>query len=116
MEDQETDQSLKVFSRNRMQSHAAVTCELIWLRYLFKDIKVSFSSPAVLHCNQAALQVAANLVFHEPTKHIKIDCHVVTEKIQVVYIITAYVTTKNQIEDVSQKHWDERVSKSPYAS
>ena len=83
---------------------AAVTCELMWSRYLFKDPKVNFSSPVVLHCdNQAALQITSNLVFHEHTKHIEIDCHVVKKKIQVGYMITTYVTTKNQIEDVFTK-------------
>lgn len=33
------------------------------------------------HANQAALHIAANPEFHEPTKHTKINFHVVCEKL-----------------------------------
>lgn len=60
---------------------AAATCELQWLSYLMKDLQVSCSKQSVLYCdNQSALYIAANPVFHERTKHLEIDCHVVREK------------------------------------
>ena len=52
------------------------TSELLWLRWLLKDLGVSTSSITILYCdNQSAIHIAHNDVFHERTKHIEIDCH-----------------------------------------
>ncbi|WJZ96954.1 hypothetical protein VitviT2T_015594 [Vitis vinifera] len=55
---------------------ADTTSELLWLRWLLKDLGVSTSSATPLYCdNQSAIHIAHNDVFHERTKHIEIDCH-----------------------------------------
>ena len=75
--------------------------ELTWLRYILQDLKVPLSEPTLLYCdNQADLHIAANLVFHERTKHIEIDCHIVREKLQVGIIKPCYVSTKMQLTDI----------------
>jgi len=59
-----------------------ITCEIQWLVYLLQDLKVPFEQPSLLYCdNDSARYIAANLVFHERTKHIEIDCHIVRENI-----------------------------------
>ena len=55
---------------------AATIAELIWLGWLLQDLGVDCSIATKLHCdNRSAIQIAHNDVFHECTKHIKIDCH-----------------------------------------
>ncbi|XP_043721119.1 uncharacterized mitochondrial protein AtMg00810-like [Telopea speciosissima] len=64
----------------KYRAMAVATCELIWLTYLLRDIGLPHRPLVPLYCdNQAALHIAANLVFYERTKHIEIDCHLVRE-------------------------------------
>ena len=82
------------------------TClEIVWLRYLLQDLKVSCNLSAQLFCdNRAALHIAENLVFHERIKHVEIDCHIVREKLQASWIISpSYVPTQYQLAYIFTK-------------
>jgi hypothetical protein len=83
---------------------ALVTCELIWLKQLLKELQFEDTRPMTLICdNQAALHIASNPVFHERTKHIEIDCHFVREKIESGDIVTNFVNSNDQLADVFTK-------------
>jgi len=82
----------------------STVAEIFWLVGLFKELGVSIVQPIDLYCDsKAAIQIAANPIFHERTKHIDIDCHFVREKIQQGLIKTQYVGTKEQPADLLTK-------------
>ena len=60
----------------------AAESEITWLRQLLQQLQFGDTQGTKLICdNQGALHIASTPVFHEWTKHIKIDCHLVREKI-----------------------------------
>jgi hypothetical protein len=78
--------------------------EITWLRYILDDLKVIQEKPTILNCdNEAALHITANHVFHERTKHIEIDCHIVREKLQAGIISTSHVRSHEQLADMFTK-------------
>lgn len=83
------------------RSMAHSTCEITWLHYLLQDLGVPTRHPTILFCeNQATHHIAANPVYHERTKHIEIDCHIVCGKIQEDSLKGVYVHTSSQLADV----------------
>jgi hypothetical protein len=83
---------------------AASTCELQWLLYLLRDLCITLPKTPVIFCdNQSALHIAANPVFHERTKHLDIDCHIVREKLMAGVMKLLHVTSKGQLADFFTK-------------
>lgn len=54
---------------------ADTTAEPLWL---LQELGVPFTSATPLYCdNRSAIQIVHNNIFHEQTKYIEIDCHLV---------------------------------------
>lgn len=53
--------------------------------------------------SKSAIQIAANPVFHGGTKHIRIDCHFIREKVQLGMIQHKYLKTTEQPTDFLTK-------------
>lgn len=67
-------------------------------------MRVESTSPMKVWCdNQAVIHISLNLVFHEMTKHIKVNCHFIREKHQHNLIFTSNVRTNDQLADVFTK-------------
>nr|GEZ17806.1 copia protein [Tanacetum cinerariifolium] len=83
---------------------ADATCEVSWLKCLFKDLGVTTSSPTTVYCdNASAISLASNLVLHARTKHIEIDCHFVRDKIRQGLIVLTFIPTLHQLADALTK-------------
>ncbi|XP_014503350.1 uncharacterized protein LOC106763698 [Vigna radiata var. radiata] len=91
-------------SKAEYHSLASIVCELQWLTYLLHDFHVAHTSPALIYCdNQSSIQIASNQVFHERTKHIDIDCHIIREKVHAGLMKLLPISTTMQIADILTK-------------
>ena len=62
----------------RVMAHTV--CEIMWLKNLMMEFDFTQPGPMSMHCdNQSENNIVQNLVFHERTKHIEIDCHLVRD-------------------------------------
>jgi len=86
------------------RSMASCVCELLWVSYLLHDLGVIFQKPIPFFCdNKAALHIASNPVFHERTKHIDIDCHLVRQRYKEGFIKLQHVASQLQLADIFTK-------------
>ncbi|GJX82744.1 ribonuclease H-like domain-containing protein [Tanacetum coccineum] len=91
-------------SEAEYRSMASATCEVIWLSNLLNDMGVTGLLHVVMYCdNSSALQIAANPVFHEKSKHFEIDVHLVIEKVASGVIKTEKIYSSQQTADILTK-------------
>ncbi|KAJ9676113.1 hypothetical protein PVL29_024893 [Vitis rotundifolia] len=79
-------------------------CEIMWIRRLLEELKMTDSSPMKLYCdNKAAISVAHNPVLHDHTKHVEVDKHFIKEKIDNRLVCMTYIPIEEQVADVFTK-------------
>jgi len=79
---------------------ATTTCEVQWLSYLLRDLQIKHTQTAVMYCdNKSARHIAHNQSFHERTKHLDIDCHVVREMVQSNLFLLLPISSEEQLAD-----------------
>ncbi|GJY59893.1 ribonuclease H-like domain-containing protein [Tanacetum coccineum] len=86
------------------RSMSSASCEVVWLGNMLHSIGLKDLYPVELCCdNSSAIQIAANPVFHERTKHFELDVHFVREKVLAGVIKTVKVSSNLQTADVFTK-------------
>ena len=86
------------------RSLASTVCELLWVSYILRDMDIKMKIPVTLWCdNKAAIHITENPIFHERTKHLDIDCHLVRDQFKLGFVKPKHVSTKEQIEDIFTK-------------
>lgn len=83
---------------------AKATANLVWMKLLLKEIGFPISELMRLWCdNQVVINIANNLVFHEKTKQIEIDCHHIWEKVQKNITSLHHVKIEEQVANIFTK-------------
>jgi hypothetical protein len=83
---------------------ASTASELTWIKYVLTDLNFEIKEPMKIFCdNQSARHIAINLVFHERTKHIEVDCHYIRENFQSKEINNPFVKSEDQLTDIFTK-------------
>ena len=88
-------------SEAKYRALATLTCEIQWLTYLISKFRIKVETPVVIYCdNQSARYIAYNTNFHERTKYIEIDCHIIWEKFISKLLLVLPISSNQQVADV----------------
>ena len=98
----------------RVVAHAV--CEILWIKRLLEELRVTSSLPMKVFCNnKAAIAIAHNPVLHDRTKHVEADKQFIKEKLEGL-ICMPHIPTDEQVADIltkglPKKQFDKLVSK-----
>ena len=71
---------------------------------MLNELGISTKKPIKMLCdNQVAISIAKNPVHHDRTKHIEIDRHFISEKIEKAIVQLVYTPTRSQTADILTK-------------
>ena len=95
-------------SRNSAESEyralALGICEGMWLQRLLRELKVNVQASVKMFTdNQADISISKNPLHHVRTKHIEIDRHFISKKVNTGIIQLSYIPIRQQIADVLTK-------------
>jgi len=77
---------------------------VLWIRQLFKQINIPFTTPLPLYCNnQAVIATVKAKQAHQHSKHINIKFHLIHEHIEWGQIMLDAVQSKKNLADVFTK-------------
>ncbi|GJU37822.1 ribonuclease H-like domain-containing protein [Tanacetum coccineum] len=82
----------------------SVTCKVIWIMKILNELNVKVSLHVTINCdNSLEIQMAANPVFHERTKHFEIELFFLREKLAASIVKTVKVKSEDNVANVFTK-------------
>lgn len=91
-------------AESEYKAMAQATTELMWVTLLMLDLNVPNKCLMVMKSNnRATVFITNNLVFHEQTKHVEVDCHYIRDMIQRGHITTYAISSDNQVAAIFTK-------------
>ena len=98
------DRVSKSSTKSEYRAMSLACSEIIWLRGLLAELDFSETDPTPLYVdNTSAIQITANPVYHERTKHIEVDCHSIRAAFEARVITLPHISTDLQIADIFTK-------------
>lgn len=97
----------RVFKSPIESEHRAMSSTSLnftWLSGLLGELEFSQLRPTPLDAdNTNTIQIAANPIFYEHTKHIKIDCHFIRESFEQHLITLSHISTEKKMVNIFTK-------------
>ncbi|KAH9698429.1 hypothetical protein KPL71_024008 [Citrus sinensis] len=94
----------KSTAESEYRALALTTAEVLWITYLFKELKVSLLQPPVLYCDNKSVEALANNPkYHSKTKHIELDLHFIREHVSKKELQISHVPSCDQVADILTK-------------
>ncbi|KAL0334047.1 UNVERIFIED_CONTAM: Retrovirus-related Pol polyprotein from transposon RE1 [Sesamum angustifolium] len=86
------------------KSRSKPPSELLWVNSILGEFGIQLVTPIPFHCdNKAAIHITENPVFHERTKHLDIDCHLVRDQFKHGFILPQHISSQHQVADLFTK-------------
>ena len=101
LENIQTRHNLSLVDGGRIQGNVRYSSRVYLVENLLTTFGVCFDKPITFYCdNISAIHMETNIIFHERTKPIGINYHVIRDKIVRDFVTTKNVSTKLQLVNV----------------